>query len=110
MTADILSLKVLVAEEDYRFDLCDWNDLSNEERVRAELDANNSKVTNIFVQIWYVKKESMLQASLNELLGRSWVVVAWLEEYVPRSQLKDAESKLAWTEYIGKGPKHLGDN
>lgn len=100
MTSDIVTLKVLVAEEDYAIDLHDWETLSNEERVRAELDANNPDVDFIFIQTWYVKKnECYLQASLNELLGRSCVVVAELEKYM----------NVAWDNYVGKGPKHLGD-
>ena len=100
MSFEIVALKVLVAEEDYVIDLHDWKTLSNEERVRAELDANNPNVDFIFVQTWYVKKnEYHLQASLNELLGRSCVVVAELEKYIT----------VAWNNYVGKGPKHLGD-
>ena len=101
MSFDIVAQKVLVAEEDYKIDLSDWDKLSNEERVHTELDANNRDVDLIFVQTWYVKKdESAVQAELNELLGRSYVVVAELETYI----------NSAWDGYVGKGPKHLGDN
>jgi len=81
---DIVEITVLVAEEDYKYNLSNWHLMTNDQQNECLRDAytpakDDEYATLIQIQQWLIPQEAderhCLQASLNELMGRTWRVV-----------------------------------
>lgn len=77
---DAIEILVLVAEEDYKFNLDEWSDLPPSAHATCLRDAYSDEggAQHIFTQRWVLRagenEEHSLQAALNGLMGRTWVV------------------------------------
>ena len=80
---NVIEKTVLVAENDYKHNLLEWHDLTKDQQEECERDAvrpskDDERAALIYIQKWLIRKDEYahkcLQASLNELMGRSWVV------------------------------------
>ena len=78
-----IEITVLVAENDYKYSLNDWHDLTESQQEECERDATQPSKDDeyaklIYIQKWIIRQDvpehKCIQASLNELMGRSWVV------------------------------------
>ena len=83
-TTDIIELTVLVAEEDYKHDLSMWDNLTKDQQNECFRDAytpskDDEYASLIHIQRWLIRKDEniqhCLQASLNEMVKRTWRVV-----------------------------------
>lgn len=83
-TTDIIELTVLVAEEDYKHDLDNWDNLTKYQQNECFRDAytpskDDEYASLIHIQKWLIPQGAdehhCLQASLNEMVKRTWKVV-----------------------------------
>lgn len=78
---DAIEITVLVAEEDYKFNLDEWSDLPPSAHATCLRDvySDEGDARLIFTQHWVIRhnqnEQTCLQASLNELMARTWVVI-----------------------------------
>lgn len=81
---NVIELIALVAESDYKHNLMDWHDLTNDQQEECKRDAytpskDDERAALIYIQKWLIRKDESehhcLQVSLNELMGRSWIVI-----------------------------------
>lgn len=78
---DAIEITVLVAEEDYRYNLFEWNEMTEPQKALAQREAyeHSGAAMSIYMQRWMLRSDDnehhSLQASLNELMGRSWKVI-----------------------------------
>jgi len=79
-----IEITVLVAENDYKHNLSEWHDLTKDQQEECERDAtcpskDDESAALIYIQKWIIREDvsehKCLQASLNELMGRSWIVI-----------------------------------
>lgn len=76
MSAKISKLVAIVAEEDYEFSLYDFDEYSAAVKERIESDARDLDVSFVYIQEWIIADgDFSLYASLNELMGREYVVL-----------------------------------
>ena len=83
-TSDIIELTVLVAEEDYKHNLSMWDNLTKDQQNECFRDAytpskDDEYAALIYIQRWLIRTDEhiqhCLQASLNEMVKRTWRVV-----------------------------------
>jgi len=80
---NIITVTVLVAEEDYKHDLSMWDTLTKDQQNECMRDAytpakDDEYASLIFIQKWLIRQGEpvhCLQASLNELMKRTWRVI-----------------------------------
>jgi len=81
---NIIEITVLVAEEDYKHNLNDWDTLTKDQQNECFRDAytpskDDEYATLIQIQKWLIPQGTdeahCLQASLNGLMARTWRVV-----------------------------------
>ena len=79
-----IELTVLVAENDYKYSLNDWHDLTESQQQECKRDATQPPKDDeyaklIYIQKWIIRQDvpehKCIQASLNELMARSWIVI-----------------------------------
>jgi len=77
---DAIEITVIVAEEDYKHSLHEWSDLPAATHAECLRDSHSDEgdARLIFTQRWILRagenEYHCLQAALNELMGRTWVV------------------------------------
>jgi len=77
---DAIEITVIVAEEDYDHHLFEWSDLppSTHATILRDVYSDEGNARLVFTQRWIIRADEnehqCLQASLNELMGRTWVV------------------------------------
>lgn len=81
---NIINVTVLVAEEDYKHDLSMWDTLTKDQQNECFRDAytpskDDEYAALIQIQKWLIRQGTneahCLQASLNELMKRTWKLV-----------------------------------
>lgn len=79
-----IEITVLVAENDYKYNLNDWHELTKSQQEECERDATQPSKDDeyaklIYIQKWIIRQDvpqhKCLQASLNGLMDRSWIVI-----------------------------------
>lgn len=79
-----IEITVLVAENDYKYNLNDWHDLTKSQQEECERDASHPSKDDeyaklICIQKWIIRQDvpehKCIQASLNGLMDRSWIVI-----------------------------------